>query len=365
MPNTKNNRKQKRNPRGKTARSGRQTAPSAQAQQVAQYATLLADPCNAALTAPQYGASTGGYLTRFSSHESIESSTFSSGYVVWFPDYTEGGQGHGTATSGNGNLYIFGGTTGNSVPINTDSSPFGSGSTYGSASGTLDEDPAFDFASSSVVQDTRTAAACIKLLYTGRTDECAGRVCYLNDIPRETLLTGNSGEPLSVNRLFRYSDHSMRMPLDLVENKFRPSTGSEYFRSPEIGLDDCFTATNTGGAETVIGSGLTTGSGLGIGFAWEGLTADSTLSLDLTKVLEWRPNMDSGLTAAPASVAPLGGNMVSRSIATLDHKFPGWQRKALQIAGSAASKVANWAWGGPENRLLKMAERAAPLLLTL
>lgn len=329
-----------------------------QSNQVLTLAKLIGDPCNGPLVGPQYGSSDGGYLAKFSSyHKHDVSTTGTSGYVVWFPDFTGGAD-----TGGNGALYIFATTDSTVSPINTVSDPLGRGSSAATINGNFLEDPSHTFLTGSVVQDARTVAACVKMIYTGRNDSLAGRIGYLDNIPREALLTGAGGSPPSVEDMFRYSPNSMRTPLDLVENKFRPTEGSEYYRTAATSTgsdkDRCFTIGN--GAATSIGSGTPSGLCPGIGFVWDGLTSDSALAFDFVKAVEWRPDMTSGLTAAPTHKST-GVNVVSKAVSYLDTKHPGWQRLALRAAKSAGAAIAGMASEGAKNQIM----RSAPLLLTM
>lgn len=334
-----------------------QSAPRVQPH-VHNLAKLIADPCNGPLVGPQYGSSDGGYLAKFSSyHKHDVSTTGTSGYLVWFPDFTGGAD-----TGGNGALYIFASTDSTTGPVNTVADPLGRGSSAASINGNFLEDPSHTFLTGSVVQDSRTVAACCKMIYTGRNDSLAGRVGYLDNIPRDALLAGAGGSPPSVEDMFRYSPNAMRTPLDIIENKFRPTDGSEYYRTAgtasETDKDRCFTIGS--GAATSIGSGTPSGLCPGIGFVWDGLTADSALAFDFVKAVEWRPDMTSGLTAAPTHKSS-GVNVVSRAVSYLDTKHPGWQRMALRIAKSAGATIANMASEGARNQIV----RSAPLLLTM
>lgn len=320
-----------------------------------QYARLLADPCTAPLVAPQYGASDGGYLAKLSSHENFTigsantgGNSGQSGYLLWYPDYTGINGGSGT----DGSMYVFGASNASTGPANSTTSPLGLGS-FGSTNGAFLDDPTRTFVQTSLVQDTRCAAACLKFLYTGRADALSGRVGYLENVPREALLTGTGGPP-NVNDMFRYSNASMRTPAHGLENKFRPGNGSDDYRGAT--LDPCFVQGEAGVAITSIGDGSSSGTGMGFGFVWEGLQDDSSISFDMLKVIEWRPEINSKFVATKATVAPTGGNMVSRSLAFLDRVHPGWERQAYSAITSAITSA------GAQKALGYVGETALALL---
>lgn len=277
-----------------------------------------------------------------------------SGYIVWFPDYCNG---TGAVGGGYSNCVAFVSPTANDVPA---ALTFGRGSEGFDTDGGSIGDPAYDFCSGGTVQDARCAAACMRMTYTGLNSTLAGRVGYIEGISREALLTGNSGQPLNVSSIARYSNSSMRTPLDTIENKYRPSEGSQFFRSSDLPEDACYVMGMLD-VNTAIGPSTTSGTGMGIGFYWDGLTPDSSFSFDLLKAIEWRPEMSSGIVAPPVVPTKSGGNIVSRSLTYLDNNHPGWQRSAMSGVMSLGAKIANVASSGPGNLLLK----AAPMLALL
>jgi hypothetical protein len=198
----------------------------------------------------------------------------------------------------------------------------------------------------------------MKFTYTGRMDELSGRVGYLNNVPRSALLLGGTGNQApSVNDMLRYSEVTSRTPADTIENKFRPGLASGYFRGvgdvieEEMGTDTCYIGGIPGTKETVMANDVSSGSATGIGFVWYNLPDASTITLEATKAIEWRPQMSVGL-CAPPSTTPQGhdgSNLVNKAVHYLDRVHPGWQRTAMQTLRSAASNVASMAFGGPAN----------------
>lgn len=291
-------------------------------------------------------------------NELSTSSSNTHGYCVWFPDYT--GSNASSSARRSCNFYIFQTSDANTAPLNTTASPFGTTNENGT-SGKFVQDAMFSIASSTLVQDTRCAAGCIRMSYTGRNDELSGRIGYLNNIPREALLTGGSGDPPTVNEMIVYSDHVSRTPMDTLENKFRPTSASQYFRTPgtpsdsaaQFGNDACFLSGVAGQSTTEIASDISSGAGNGIGFIWAGLPPDSSIVLETFKVVEWRPDMASTLVSPPPTVSANGMNVVTRAISWLDHHHPGWQRKAVSALASGAARVAQLAFTGPSNAVVR------------
>jgi hypothetical protein len=331
---------------------------------VTSLARLLADPCGSPLVAPQYGASSGGYLTKLSSFLEVSAAVagYSSGYIIWFPDYT----GDSYSSDANMNLYLF--QTGNSAtsPLNNASNPCGTGSAS-STVGQAIRDPAFEVINGSVVQDARTVSACMKFMYTGRNDSLSGRVGVFNGFSREAFVSGSVGSPPSPNELFQYASHSTRTPMDQVELRFRPSEGSEYFRTSggtEFQKDTCITLGNPGVIKSSLGDGTTSGTGTGMGFVWAGLDTSSTLAFDFLKAIEWRPAFSSHIVSPQQTISVSGGNMVSRALAYLDLHFPGWTHDLIKQGGSAVAQIAAAAFRGPANAVIRQSiGYAAPLLL--
>lgn len=315
-------------------------------------AQLLNDPCNASLVHPEYGVSSSGYLIRHSRTTVVDTTDVGNGYLVWFPDYS-----NGTAT-GNFNMFYYQSATASGSPINTTANPLGSGGTATDAQGQQLRDPSATWCSTTTVQDSRTAAACIKMMYLGRNDALAGRVAVLENIPREALLTGGGSAPPSITEMFEYANHTQRTALDYLEVKFRPSDGSEHFKKSNTESDACFTFTASTAATSVPASGPT-GAGLGIGFAWAGVIPGSDLGFDFVKVCEWRPEMNSGIVTVPPVIKGTGGNMMSRAVALLDNQVPGWQTQVKHIAKSIGARVVQKTFEGS----LNLIERAAPMLM--
>jgi len=308
---------------------------------------------------PEYGSSDSGYLAKLSSSVAIDTSSGeTSGYCVWFPDFTGRTLTAASTVVRNGNWFVYQSNLSSTAPTNTVAQPFGVGTLPTSSNGQFIIDPAHDLVNSDICADARTVAGCVKMTYTGRNDALSGRVGYLNAVPREALLQGGSGSPPSPTDMFRYCDSNFRTPLDTIENKFRPGDGSAAFRAEGSAThssetDNAFDTGIPGASITSVGAGVPSGMCTGIGFCFEGLPEDSTVIFDLVKTIEWRPEMNSGLVQPPPTTSPSGRNLVSQAVGLLDARVPGWQQEVKNGLKSAGAQVATMAYEGAKNLTIK------------
>lgn len=286
-------------------------------------------------------------------------SSRNAGYLIWFPDFSGKATGDGT----HGSLYLFAQDVASGTPTNTVADPLGSFTS--TTTGAFIEDPATTFIEGDFVNDSRTVAACIKLMYTGTNDNCSGRIGYLTDVPREALLSGgSSGGPPSIEQMFRYSNRSERTPLDGAEIKFRPGTGSDNYRSSDhVESDQGFIVGTTDASVTSVPSGSPSGDCHGIGFAWAGLTDNQSVVFDFLKAIEWRPTMASGISTPAPTTAIGGGNLVSKAITFLDRHQSGWQTAATKVFKTLGASVAGMAARGAENQIIRTGAQLALTML--
>lgn len=324
--------------------------------EVLSLARLLNDPCEAPLVAPQYGASSGGYLTKLSRFFNVNMSEGTSGYCVWFPDYTGRTYSGGLAA----NCFCFANDSAGAAAVNTTAAPMGAASSAGAINGVAFTDPAYTFVSTEVVQDCRTASACVKMTYTGRNDALAGRVGIISGFSRDALLVGNEGSPPTISEFFNYATDVTRTPMDVTELKFKPSEGSEFYRNVNNIEDVAFEHGTIGTSALKIGAGSSSATGTGIGFCWSGLDPSSSLTFDFLKNIEWRPEFSSSLASPPQTVSTSGGNLMSRAVAYLDKHAPGWHQTLTRAGQTAAARIAQTAFSGPSNALIR---QALPMLL--
>ena len=304
----------------------RATAGPRESNAVLSYAKLLADPCGAPLTKPEYGASDNGYLSRFRNSLSVTTGATGRGFVVWFPDHCTQ---YSVQTSGNGVAFLT------DTPDVGPTGSMGNGAALNTPEGRFIDDPAKEWLGSSVCEDMRCIAACITFTYTGAQLEMAGRVGTIDGITQETLLNGSGTLPASPSLLLNASRTAVRTPLTPMELKWRPTEASKPFRG-EVVKDQAFLASSS---STFISGDQELG-GLGYGFAWEGLPVNATFVITRTKAVEWRPELASlVMDTVPRNIRQ--HNVTERSLAFLDTHVPGWQEKtrnAILGTGSAIIK---------------------------
>lgn len=351
MTNKQNKQSQMRKQRKNKNQSSRPGLDS----KVLDYAKLLADPCAGPLVGPQYGGSEAGYLARLKREQLVATTTNTSGYIVWFPDYSGVIVGDTSTAHRNGSYFLFTADDPSSAPVNSTADPMGTSTDLASTKGSFLLDPARNLLAGSTVQDIRTVAGCIEFMYTGALQDASGRFGIIEGISREQLLTGASGGPSSVSDMFAVSKHITRTPLDKVEVKYRPSVTGQYFRSEGLNATDnaasdsadaCFHTGIPGTSATNVHStGSTSGSAMGIGFVWAGLPANSSFAFTATKAIEWRPEIGNGIVLpVPRSVS--GTNKSAQVVAFLDRTAPGWTTMAKRAVNAGATALTTAVFSG-------------------
>jgi len=283
-------------------------------------AKLLHDPCNAAIPPNVFGESSG-YTSRFKLSRAIGAYGGTNkpfGYVVWFPDYHCND--NQTATFQNVNVFQWAATTAGAQPAQLS---FGAG-TQSVADSTVVSirDCAYDFVNGTTCQDARTLAACLKLRYTGATSTAQGSVYALNNIPLELLINDRP----SAATMLQYATLETRAS-DCIEIKYRPSTASGFFHKANHGPYDVASGQNPALKSAVEAQGPTA-----IGFLWYGVATQNDYLMDFHKVLEWKPEADSGLVMRPIR----GGftrELLRGALNSLDATVPGWE----VVLGTAAA----------------------------
>lgn len=351
---TKQRKRRNRQPKNMKDESEGDYTPSLQQSKLLDYAELIANPCTGPLVAPEYGASDHGYLARFQkSHNLTLAAGQPNGFFVYFPDYTGDVGDPAAAATTNGSIVGYADSSSTARPSNTIASPQFQALLSTDAAGFSSADPAHNWVAGESVQDARTVAACLQMAYLGTVSGCQGRVGFLEGIPREMLLTGGAGGlPPNVNELMSIAADIDRLPLNKLEIKYRPSTSGEAFRSEggpgvSVSPDNCFTVGIPGTSITTLGqSGISTGSGTGIGFVWQGLPTDgSTVNFTVYKSVEWRPEASAGIVM-PVPRAISGNNHSQQVVAMLDRSHPGWTRVAQAGTDMLANKLSNIVLGG-------------------
>lgn len=317
----------KKTPRQKAVAAARARGPlknggAGNAAKVKAIAAMIKDPCMGPTVAPEYGGSQNGYVSRFKKTFAIggsASSTGTSGYLVWFPDY-----------QGGNNLFLWSSPTDDAQPVNTSNDPLG----YDiSTSGKFLEDPARPWVASAAVEDGRLAAACMKLSYAGAMASLKGRVATISGISRDQLLHGgDNGSTLSAAVLLNLASNTERFQTTGAEIRARPGEPSQYYRTsggpdrenhPHVSKDNkdnCFNAYIGGGtAEPLTGPS----AGNGIALVWNGIDPQQSVVIELYKVLEWRPKAISGIVQKQSSSD--GENLSQKAVGLLDRVDYMWQ----------------------------------------
>lgn len=310
---------------------------------LAKYANMIADPCNAQIYPGIFGSTEGSIdRARTTLTLSAGDSDHSSGYILWCPDYDNNGDNAGGIPS---NVWIFYSDNSSQQPLNTDLVPYGraqysgGGALLGSAE--VVSDPMNEFLNSGAAADSRTISACIAMTYTGSMFDASGEICYVEDSSLTTLLHGSNGNPVSVDDLFSISPMQHRFGVDKVELKFRPTDSSEHFRnsttSPLLSPEPAATTFITENAKATDPAVY--------GIAWRGLKSDAPLSVILTKLAEWRPQPSLGLIKAPPNAIKTSSKL-QPALALLDKKDPHWSKKVLKLFGTGAKWLAKTAFTG-------------------
>lgn len=231
----------------------------------AEYARLLADPCNAALVHPTYSGSEGGYLIRTESFSTVGNATgHTAGYLQWCPGLV----GSDVCVLSNGAV-----TAGTSVAANN--------------SGSISPGYTFLRANASVA---RCVAACIRISYPGTESGRSGRVHY-GQGSGGALISGTS---YTADGVAQAMPHYSRTPAQEIELVWKPNDADQLFREP--GALTTEEAKSRHAALTV---------------AWAGLPADVGLTFRFTAVYEWQPEVAIGMSVPNLSK--------SSSSNTLDH----------------------------------------------
>lgn len=224
----------------------------------AAYARLLADPENAPLVHPTYAGAEGGYLTRAVSTFNIGTAT---GETAGFVHFTPGMIGPGgyevLSAAGTSDTVLM------PPSANTAASP-GRNFITGTASG------------------VRCVAACMNIAYQGSELSRSGRIYFGNTSGGVV----DSGSTVSVASLTQVLSHSMRTPATDVKIMWRPNNADEIMIDP--------------GASVAAKSG----NCAALTLAFSGLAPTSGLSIRLTVVWEWQPNVGYGMVNPSSSSVP-------------------------------------------------------------
>lgn len=298
---------------------------------------MVSDPCNCTLTPGIYGSSEG--ILSKTKKSFYDGSNSTCGFVLWSPNYHNGLIAPNSLA---GNLFTWVGTN-SALPIeNTINNPFGTGARFDPVALTAhtEYDPAFNFTSEGLVQDARNISACIDMTYFGAMYVAEGEMSFINGLPVTALLDTTS--PITVDRLFQWSNNTHRLGVDTFENVWRPSDDDTFYNAKadcvKIGVSGSSTSTLPENAEA---KGPTV-----FGFAFRGLssTQENKLRYSLTKVVEWRAKASSGL--AQTTSMSTGISVMQKVVLALDRAAPKWQHRIMDAAGGVASRALEYAFTG-------------------
>jgi hypothetical protein len=281
------------------------------------YAHMIAHPCEAKLKSGMYGSSEG-LLSSLKTTYSV-GATWTNGYIFWCPQYVA------NDAISKSNCFITVQQFSYDTPVNTDANPFGRGGGGNVTSGTRLYVGATEFVLSSSVSDFRLVSSCMKVTYTGEMQAAKGQIAYIENIPIDTIMTGNAGNIVNVDQLFNAASEVERMGVTTHEIVYRPQpTLSSTFKTDGDSL-----LTAAAGAKTILTSESQRFSPAVYGFAWKGVPS-SDLSFQFYQNVEWRPEVGSGFKASiPQQISPPG--TYERVLQYLDSNYPGWTRTAMGV----------------------------------
>lgn len=293
---------------------------------------MLSDPCRAALVPGFYG-SDSGYLTRTrTSFIPSSSASTRAGYILWCPSYSN-------TTGASKPVCLFGFQSGDStdVPLNTAVAPMFSDSvtTVDPLTGYAAQDSAWAFISNNG-STFRTVAACIQLDFLSRLDGLSGEVCYVDNVPFNTLFPDSGTTGPSVDAIFGMCTTSQRISNKSFEIRYKPTELDELLKTEQQGIVQVGNSSTTSWFGNV-GAGVSQPLNMAnpgptpgmIGFAWRGFSAsaDNILQPRITtyKVVEWQPTRSLGLTAVHTHTRP---SQRLKTLTLLD-RIEGWTTRAM------------------------------------
>lgn len=314
--NNKPNRNRKR--KRKESKNGPNPKRRKRAAVVSRDAAMLLDPCGAVLR-PGFHSTSEGILSRFKTNTT--SLGYTSGYMLWSPHYVA------KTSTNRENAFIWGTDAPANSPANSVAVPFGTGTNTAQSLNV----GASVFVSDDTCADFRLLSACMKLTYTGPVTSCAGLIAPIEGIPIDVLLSGDGGDPISVDHLFTLGGTVKRLPLSTLEIRHRPDAAlTDSFKSD---LDSIITKGTAASVASAITSEAKRFAPTVFGFAWKGVPVNS-LNLDFTQNIEWRPEGAVGLVSPPARQLHDPGH-TAKILKQIDDAIPGWQTMAMDLGAVA------------------------------
>lgn len=243
--------KKNKNGQKKRTRASRRQARASTAldKPAADYAALLADPCNAPLVHPVYAGGDSGFLFRAENFFTFGNTTgVTSGVIHWAPGYV------------------------NSTNTELVGQTFATSATSGVVQ-TFAESPGRGFLGTNA-RGARCVAACVKISFPGAESARSGRIHYghtnagLMDV----------GDTITADAVGQTLQNYSRTPTDTIEVVWKPGAGDTEFNDPSAAASA--TMRDRKQAITV---------------AWAGLPAAVGLTFHFTAVYEWTPSYGLGV----------------------------------------------------------------------
>lgn len=314
------------------------------------YAKLISDPCYGPLVRSVGGGGEGSIIERVRSTVTFPSAAANtSGYVVWYPEFTGKGNYNSYAS---GNCFAFENASASVRPTNTLPAPMGKIAI--DSTGYFIPDPMLpNLVSASAFARSKTLAACIQLEYISKLSDCSGQIAVIQNyslaaFDQNSGVTGSEFQPPSVNEIFAYASERDRLQLDGAEIKWCPSDDSSKFRTSEaenIGV--------TSGSATLADAVFWIGSTAvevtklvtpnpqlvhGICIAWRGIAPTANcLSMNLVKVGDLELAARNNAIENPRATSDDTSiqTTISQVVSYLDGLMPQWQR----VAGHTATRM--------------------------
>lgn len=275
------------------------------------WANSLNDPCGAPLAHPCYVGSDGGILTRFEGFYDVGTgATDTCGIFSFTPNAIGNSAGSGPAIT-----FFNAANPGVATAL---------------ANPTNASQPGYTFLSTNATA-VRCVSACIQVYYAGTELNRSGILSYGN-VSGGTFLVGNV---VNVNNSSNVLEHYTRVPNELIEIKWRPTSADQLWRDPSQVLGSFNDAARLGG----------------MGFTFTGLQAAAGLRVRIVAIYEYMPDSQVGITNTVRSRST-SRNSFDEVINYLDATGD-WMVRAAGAAGRAyagAKRIAPYvqavAYGG-------------------
>jgi len=259
------------------------------------WARLLNDPCGAPLAHPCFVGSDGGILTRFEGYYDVGTGATDTCGIFSF---TPNAIGNITATG-----------LGPAIATYSASNPGTPAALLNAASGSQ---PGYAFLSQNATA-VRCVSACIQIFYAGTELNRSGIISYGN-VSGGTFQVGSS---INVNNSSNVLEHFTRVPNDVIEIKWRPTSADQLWRDPSQAIGSFNDLARLGG----------------MGFTFTGLQAAAGLRIRMVAIYEYIPDSSVGITNTAQSRST-SSNSFDDVINFLDSSG-GWMTRTANALGSA------------------------------